>query len=247
MLIAGASSGVGKAIAVRLAAEGWDVCLNARRESALLEIQQSLPNGDHLVCSGNITDPSVVDAVRHAIDDSWGKLDALVYSVGVYAPVDPISDPLDKWRQVFDVLVNGAVYLTRMAVPLMQTGGRIIFITSIHGERAIAGASSYSTAKAALNQYARALAIDLAPAGILVNAIAPGFLSHPVGRPEGVNDVATIEFQRKRQDYIQQHVPLRRAAQPEEIAGVAFFLAGGDASYITGQVIVVDGGLTVWL
>jgi 3-oxoacyl-[acyl-carrier protein] reductase len=247
LLIAGASSGVGKATAVRFAAEGWDVCLNARRETKLLEIRDSLPAGNHLVCPGDFTDMATVEAVGRTIQSNWGCLDVLINSVGVYAPVDAIDDPLDKWREVFDLLVNGAIYLTRMVVPLMREGSRIVYITSVHGERAVAQASSYSMAKAALNQYARALAVDLAPQGILVNAIAPGFLVNSVTRPEDVKDFQAEDFQAKRKKHIERRVPLRRAAQPEEIAGVAFFLAGPDASYVTGQVLTVDGGLTIAL
>jgi 3-oxoacyl-[acyl-carrier protein] reductase len=130
-----------------------------------------------------------------------------------------------------------------MAVPLMKEGGRIVHITSIHGERGEGGASAYGMAKAALNQYCRALAIELAPRGILVNAIAPGFVDTPMSVSGGVNELETDWF---RQNYVAgHHLPLRRAARPEEIAGVAWFLAGPDASYITGQVLTVDGGLTV--
>jgi NAD(P)-dependent dehydrogenase (short-subunit alcohol dehydrogenase family) len=98
-------------------------------------------------------------------------------------------------------------------------------------------------AKAAINQYCRVLAVELAPRGILVNAIAPGFIDTPMSVIGGVNELESDWF--KRNYVLGHHLPLRRAAQPEEIAGVALFLAGPDASYITGQVIIVDGGLTI--
>lgn len=247
VLVTGASSGIGKATAIRFAREGWDVCLNARRETKLVEIRESLPAGDHLVCPGDFTNTTVIEAMHQTLQSNWGRLDAMINSAGLYAPVDAIRDPLDKWRQVFDILINGAVCLTRMAVPLMKKGGRVIFITSIHGARATVGASSYSMAKAALNQYARALSVELAGRDILVNAIAPGFLVNPMSRPHGVKDLENENFHRDRERYIENNVPLKRAARPEEIAGVAFFLAGPDASYITGQVLTVDGGLTIAL
>lgn len=242
-LISGASSGIGKATAIRFAQEGYDVCLTARREKELLAVRDSLPAGHHLVCPGDYSDPATAERIGEAIRQHWGRLDVLVNCAGIYLTGDPIASPLDEWRRPFDVMINGAIYLTRMAVPLMTEGGRIIHITSIHGERVERGGSAYAMAKAALNQYCRALALELADRGILVNAIAPGFVDTPMSVVNGVNELETEWFL---QNYVRgHHLPLRRAGQPEEIAGVAWFLAGPDASYITGQVITVDGGLTI--
>jgi NAD(P)-dependent dehydrogenase (short-subunit alcohol dehydrogenase family) len=243
VLVSGASSGIGKATAVRFAREGWDVCLNARREGLLRAIAESLPEGDHLVCAGDYSDPAVADAIGKTVLEKWGRLDVLINSAGISLGAPAVDSPIGKWRAPLDTMTNGAIYLTRMAVPLMVEGGRIIHITSIHGQRGEYGASSYGMAKAALNQYCRVLAIELAPRGILVNAIAPGFVDTPMSVKDGVSELETEWF---RQNYVQgHHLPLRRAAQPEEIAGVAWFLAGPDASYITGQVVTVDGGLTI--
>ena len=145
--------------------------------------------------------------------------------------------------QPFDLMVNGAVAMSRLAAPLMPDGGRIVHVTSIHGDRVENKASAYAMAKAAINHYCRGLALELAPRNILVNAIAPGFVDTPMSVVDGVNELEGEWF---RKNYVEgHHLPLRRAAQPEEIAGVAYFLAGPDASYITGQVITVDGGLTI--
>jgi 3-oxoacyl-[acyl-carrier protein] reductase len=167
----------------------------------------------------------------------------LVNSIGVWMTGSAIDTPLEDWRVVFDVLVNSAINLTRVAVPLMTAGGRVVHITSIHGTNSEDGAGAYSMAKAALNQYCRSLAIELAPKGILVNAIAPGFVETPMSIVDGVSELEGKWF---KQNYVEgHHLPLKRAAQPEEIAGVAFFLVGPDATYLTGQVITVDGGLTI--
>lgn len=244
VVISGASSGIGKAAAIRFAREGWDVCLNARRENLLAEIVPSLGRGHHLVCPGDYSDPATAEAIGAAIRQEWGRLDVLLNNAGVFMAADAIGTPLEEWRRPFDLMVNGGVYLTRMAVPLMPEGGRVIHVTSIHGDRAENRASGYSMAKAALNQYCRVLAVELAPKGILVNAVAPGFVDTPMSvNSEGINELETDWF---RQNYVEgHHLPLRRAGRPEEIAGVAWFLAGPDASYITGQVITVDGGLTI--
>jgi NAD(P)-dependent dehydrogenase (short-subunit alcohol dehydrogenase family) len=242
-IVTGASSGVGRAAAVRFAREGWDVCLTARRAGELQALCQELPPGEHLVCPGDYSDPATTETMRAAITDKWGALDALINCAGVYYPAHSIDTPPAEWRRAFDTMVDGALNMTRMSVPFMTAGGRIVHVTSIHGERGEPLASSYSMAKAALNQYCRVLAIELAPRGILVNAIAPGFIDTPMSVINGVNELEGDWF---RQNYAEgHHLPLRRAAQPEEIAGVAYFLAGPDASYITGQVITVDGGLTI--
>src|SRR5262249_3182613 len=127
---------------------------------------------------------------------------------------------------------------------LMSNGGRIIHITSIHGERAEPNTSAYAMAKAALNQFCRGLAVELAPRGILANAIAPGFIDTEMSiGPDGVSELETEAFQN---NYVGGPPrPLRRPGRPEEIAGVAAFLAGPDAPSLTGQVITVDGGLTI--
>ena len=242
-VISGASSGIGKATAVRFASEGWDVCLTARREHLLEEVRDSLALGEHLICPGDYSDPATSQLIRSAVTENWGSLDALVNCAGVYITGDPIETPIAEWWKPFDIVVNGAVHLTRAAVPLMIGGGRVIHVTSVHGGRAELRSSNYAMAKAALNQYCRGLALDLAPRGILVNAIAPGFVRTPMSVVDGVNELDTEWFRRSYVDG--HHLPLKRAAMPEEIAGVAFFLAGPDATYITGQVLTVDGGLTI--
>ncbi len=243
-VITGASSGIGRATALRFAADGYDVCVNARRVERLQALVNRLPPRQHRVCAGDYSDPDVIESMKQVILRDWGQVDVLVNCAGVFHGADAIDAPVEEWRKSFDTMCWGGIYITRMAVPLMRAGGRIIHITSIHGERAEAQASAYAMAKAALNQFCRVLAVELAPRNILVNAIAPGFIDTEMSiRPDGVNELETDWF---RANYVQgHHLPLRRPGQPEEVAGVAAFLAGPDATYITGQVITVDGGLTI--
>ncbi len=244
VVITGASSGIGRATAQRFAHDGWAVCVNARRETRLWDLVAALPAGDHLVCAGDYSEPSVVEAMGRTLREKWTHVDALVNCAGIFRAAPALESGLEEWRQPFDTMINGALRVTHTVAPLLPAGGRIIHVTSIHGERAETGACGYAMAKAALNQFCRSLALELAPRGILVNAIAPGFVDTEMSlRPDGVSELETEWF---RKNYVEgHHLPLRRAAQPDEIAGVAAFLAGPDATYITGQVITVDGGLTI--
>jgi 3-oxoacyl-[acyl-carrier protein] reductase len=243
VIVTGASSGIGRAAALRFAREGWEVCVTARREKELRELVASFPTGRHLVCPGDYSDPATADSIAVAIREQWDRLDALVNIAGVYFAADAIDSTLEEWRKPFDIMFNGAVYMTRMSVPFMKDGGRIIHCTSIHGERAERSASSYASAKAAINQYCRGLALELADRNILVNAVAPGFIKTPMSVVNGQDETEGEWFKK---NYVEgHHLPMRRPGLPEEMAGVVFFLAGPDASYITGQVITVDGGLTI--
>ena len=243
-VITGASSGIGRATAIRFAADGYEVCLNARRTERLLELVKCFPSGNHLVSPGDYSDPLVITGLEREVREKWGGVDVLVNCAGVGRSAHVTDSPLEEWRKPFDTMFEGGVLITRACVPLMVGGGRVIHITSIHGGRAEPGSSAYAIAKAALNQFCRGLAVELAPRNILVNAIAPGFIDTEMSiGPDGVSELETDWFRR---NYLEgHHLPMRRAGRPEEIAGVAAFLAGPDATYLTGQVITVDGGLTI--
>jgi NAD(P)-dependent dehydrogenase (short-subunit alcohol dehydrogenase family) len=243
VLITGAASGIGKATAIRFAKEGYDVCANDIQANKLEVLSGELAQGNHLLLPGSYTEMETIAKGQQLISESWGSLDALINCAGISAQTDPMGMHLEQWREVFDIMINGTIQTSKLAAGLMQQGGRMIHITSIHGTRAETGASSYSMAKAAINQFCRSMAVELADRNILVNAIAPGFVDTPMSVVNGVSELEGAWF---RSNYIESHhLPLKRAAAPEEIAGVALFLAGKDASYITGQVIVVDGGLTI--
>lgn len=243
VLITGASSGIGKATAIRFAQEGYDVCINDIQKDKLHDTLRALKKGNHLLLEGSYADDTTIENGKDLISREWGKLDALVSCAGVAATTNALEMTLDEWRKVFDIMVNGSVLISKLATGFMQHGGRIVHITSIHGTRAEKFASSYAMAKAAINQFCRSLAVELADKNILVNAIAPGFVNTAMSI---VNGESELESQWFKDNYVDgHHLPLKRAAAPEEIAGVAYFLAGKDASYITGQVITVDGGLTI--
>jgi 3-oxoacyl-[acyl-carrier protein] reductase len=243
VVVTGASSGIGYATAQRFAKEGWDVCVTARRENILRDLVAKFPSGNHLICPGDYSDPACAESIGKAIGENWQSLDVLANVAGVYSAANVIDSPLDKWRAPLDIMINGAIYMTRMAVPWMKNGGRVIHCTSVHGDRAEIGSSAYAMAKAAVNQYCRGLALELAPHNVLVNAVAPGFIRTAMSVVNGVSELDSEWF---KQNYVTgNHLAMRRAGEPEEVAGVFYFLAGPDATYITGQVITVDGGLTI--
>ena len=243
VLITGAASGIGRATAIRFANEGYDVCVNDLQTDKLITLLSELPKGNHLILDGDYSDKQTIYKGEKMIQQHWGSLDALINCAGLSESTDPLVMEIDRWRIIFDTMINGCLLISKLAVKFMNNGGRIIHITSIHGSRAEKHSSSYSMAKAAIDQYCRSMAVELADKGILVNAIAPGFVNTAMSIKDGENELDSQWF---RDNYIEGgHLPLCRAAEPEEITGVALFLAGKDASYITGQVIIVDGGLTI--
>ncbi len=245
-LIIGASSGIGLAAARRFAREGWRLFLLARREHLLEQIVSELPGGGgvHSSLAGDYSRPATAEALAAAFRTKGiFHLDALVNCAGLIsaAPID--APDLDQWRRPLDTLLNGAILMTRLAIPYMREGGRIVHVTSIHAFRAENSFAAYGTAKAAIGQYARSAALELADRGILVNVVAPGFIDTPMSSFGGTSELESEWFQR---DYVHgRHLPLRRPGRPEEVAGVLHFLCGPDATYITGQTIVVYCGLTI--
>jgi 3-oxoacyl-[acyl-carrier protein] reductase len=243
VLVTGAASGIGRATAQRFAAEGYDVFANDLQSEKLLATLAELSPGNHLALAGSFADASAIASFEEMIRKNGGSINVLVNCAGLFEKTDPVEMSIEQWRNVFDIMVNGCLQISRLALQFMPNNGRIIHITSVHGTRAERGASSYSMAKAAINQFCRALAVEVADKNILVNAIAPGFVNTAMSVVDGANELESEWFA---ENYIRSHhLPLRRAAEPAEIAGVAYFLAGKDASYITGQVITVDGGLTI--
>src|SRR5687768_4958694 len=116
VLVSGASSGIGKATVERFAREGWDVCLTSRRQAEMESVLQTLPDGNHLIFAGDYSEGSTPTAIAELIRDEWGHLDALVNCAGVWLTNDAIDSPLQEWRRPFDIMVNGAIGLTRASV-----------------------------------------------------------------------------------------------------------------------------------
>lgn len=244
VIVVGGSSGIGKAIAQRFAREGWLVMVAANNFHETEKVVANLEGEGHMGIVVDVTSAADIDSLRKMVEEKFSGFHVLINSVGISRSFPVIDSDFEAWDYSLQVMLYGAVKLCRTLVPMMQDGGRIIHLTSIHHERVTTGSSAYGMAKAALTQLTRSFAMELAPRNILANAIAPGFVETPMSvKGNGKNELESEWFY---DNYIKyNHLPLKRAAKPEEIAGVAWFLAGPDASYITGSVLTVDGGLTI--
>lgn len=244
IIVLGGSSGIGKAIAERFAKEGWQVLVAAHDYTQCTEVVDSLQGKGHLTFELDVRNEEHLDNFQQLVKEKFSGFDAFVNSIGISQGLPAIDSDFAAWDNSLQVMLYGSVRACRILAPLIKDGGRIIHITSIHYERVANGSSAYGMAKAAITQFTRSLAVELAPRNILCNTIAPGFVNTPMSvKSDGKNEMESEWF---KDNYIKySHLPLKRAAQPEEIAGVAWFLAGDDATYITGSVLTVDGGLTI--
>ncbi|CAN5261182.1 SDR family NAD(P)-dependent oxidoreductase [soil metagenome] len=230
-LVTGAANGIGRAVAERFRAEGAVVSGVDREEGA--EFQFDLVDTEGL--------PALVDGV----EAENGPVEVLVSVAGVYEPARAVEMTLDSYRRVLAVNLDAPIVLAqRCGRGMAERGyGRILSVTSIHGEFGEELSLSYDASKAGLNGATRTLAIELGPQGVLVNALAPGFVRTRMSVVEGQDELEAEWFKTV---YLENRkLPLRRAAEPPEIAAHAAWLCSEENTYLTGQVVRVDGGVTV--
>lgn len=239
-LVTGASRGIGLAIATTLAAEGAKVALAARSADALNAARAAVGERSSIHVA-DVTDPAAAAGLVQDVEKQWGRLDILVCNVGSGASVPPGKETAAEWSRVMDLNLFATTNMIEAARPLMARGSgdrAIVCISSIAGMAALGAPVTYYAAKAALNATVRGLARPLALEGIRINAIAPGNIL----ASDGTWARKIAENKQAVDDMLQREVALRRLGTPEEIADVVAFLASPRAAFITGSVLVADGG-----
>ena len=235
-LVTGAARGIGLAVAKRFLADDWRVVLLDIEGDLLEKSVAALAKPDvTMAVTCDVSDANAVAAAFAAIERRFGRLDALVNNAGiaVFTPLMETSEA--DWNRVIDVNLTGPFLCSKAAVLLMREhgGGAIVNITSISGLRASTLRSAYGTSKAGLAHLTRQLAVELASLGIRVNGVAPG--------PVDTAMAKAVHSPEIRADY-HDAIPLNRYGLEEELAEAVFFLCSDRASYITGQILAVDGG-----
>jgi len=234
-LVTGASRGIGRQIALTLGAAGARVACIATNEALLSEVVARIPGGLALRC--DVSKPPEIDAAVQKTAEAFGGLDILVNNAGVTRDNLLVRMKEEEWDTVLDVNLKAPFLFLKAAsrALLRSKSGRVINIASVAGVMGNPGQANYSASKGGLIAMTKSAAREYASRGICVNAIAPGFVKTDMAAKV---DPKTLEA-------VVANIPFKRMAEPSEIASVALFLASDLASYITGQVIVVDGGMAM--
>ncbi|HJQ98476.1 MAG TPA: 3-oxoacyl-ACP reductase family protein [Candidatus Polarisedimenticolaceae bacterium] len=237
-LVTGGSRGIGRACCLALARAGAKVAVNYRVESPsanLLVEEIEAAGGEAFALSADVAQRADAEMLVDETVARFGGIDILVNNAGIWkgAPVEEISD--NEWAEMLGINLTGSFHCVRAAVPPMKEArsGRIVNISSTAGQRGEANHAHYAATKGALIALTKSLAVELAPFGILVNAVAPGWT---------VTDMTREDLLGSRREGILKTIPLGRAATPEDVAGAVLFLCSDLASFITGEVLNVNGG-----
>jgi 3-oxoacyl-[acyl-carrier protein] reductase len=245
-VITGAGQGLGRAVAREYADEGAAVVLIERNPQTLAEAEQEL-TGKGQQAKGYALDITDHATFREAMADvaaTWGHLDIIVNNAAISLYGTILDDNLDDWRKQIGVNLEAVYTCTKAVAPYMvkQQWGRVINVASIQGFASSGMCGAYNAAKGGVIAFTKSLAVELAPYNIAANVVAPGFMRTPMSFVNGVDETTTPDFLTW---YVEKrHVPMARTGLPEDVAGTIVFLGSDYCRYMTGQVLVVDGGLT---
>jgi 3-oxoacyl-[acyl-carrier protein] reductase len=235
-LVTGASRGIGRAIARRLAAQGAQVVAGARGENARPVAEEIQAEGGRAeALTMDVTEPGAVNEAVKGLMDRHGRIDVLVNNAGIARDQLLLRMKRDDWDAVLSTNLTAAFALTQAVLKpmLRQRRGRIVCISSVVGQSGNAGQANYAASKAGLIGFAKAVALEVASRGITVNVVAPGLIDTDMTR--AVADAARGEWSAR--------IPLGRLGTADDVASAVCFLASDEASYITGQVLAVNGGM----
>ena len=240
VFVTGATRGIGKQIAITFAKEGYDVAINYRKENEELENTRKEIEEIGVKClavQGDVSSFEDCERFVKEIINEYGKIDVLVNNAGITKDTLLMRMKKEDFESVIDVNLVGTFNVTKNVIPYMMTArcGRIINISSVVGVSGNAGQTNYSASKAGIIGFTKSLAKEIASRNILVNAVAPGFIE------TNMTDVLKDEVK----EAISKQIPLNRMGKAEDVANVVKFLASEDSSYITGQVINIDGGMVM--
>jgi 3-oxoacyl-[acyl-carrier protein] reductase len=235
-LVTGATGGIGKAIAVALAAQGARVALSGTRTEVLEALKGEI-GGETVVLPCNLADAAAVERLVPEAETALGKLDILVNNAGLTRDMLAMRMKDEEWAAVIEVNLTATFRLSRAAMRgmLKRRAGRIISITSIVGVMGNAGQANYAASKAGMIGLAKSLAKEVAARGVTVNCIAPGFIETPM----------TDVLNEKQREAILASVPAGRLGTPADVAAAAVYLASDEAAYVTGQTLHVNGGMAM--
>lgn len=238
-LVTGAARGIGKEIAVKLAKEGYDVAVNYRTKTDELDaLKTEIENDFGVKCAlvqGDVASFEDAEKMVKETVEELGKIDVLVNNAGITKDGLFMRMSKEDFEKVIDINLVGTFNVTRNVIPLMikQRSGRVINISSVVGVAGNAGQTNYSASKAGIIGFTKSLAREVASRNILVNAVAPGFIA---------TDMTSV-LNDAQKESINAQIPLKRMGSSDDVANLVKFLASEEASYITGQVINVDGGM----
>jgi NAD(P)-dependent dehydrogenase (short-subunit alcohol dehydrogenase family) len=245
-IVTGAGQGLGQSVAREYAEEGAKVVLVDINPETNQATEKELKDKGFpvLAYSIDVTDYDAYGNMVSEVVENWGRLDVLVNNAAVAFYGTILHDNLKDWRKQVTVNLEAYYMGSKLAAPQMvkQNQGRIINVTSVQGFVASGDCGAYNAAKGGIIALTKSMAVELAPYNILVNAVAPGFMHTPMSFVDGVDEITTEAFQKW---YVgMRKVPLARTGYPEDVSGAIVFLASEYCRYMTGSLIVVDGGLT---
>jgi 3-oxoacyl-[acyl-carrier protein] reductase len=239
-LVTGASRGIGRAIALQLAADGFAVVVNyasnsAKADAVVSEIEAA--GGSALAVQADVSDPDAVASMFRSVAEEIGPVSVLVNNAGITDDGLVLRMTSEQWDNVVNTNLRSVFLCTKEALrPMLRAkSGRVINISSISGISGNAGQGNYAAAKAGIIGFTKSIAKEVGSRGITVNAVAPGFIQTDM--TEALGETVT--------EAVSEHVALGRLGMPEEVASAVGYLASDGATYITGQTIVVDGGLAL--